>query len=163
MQIKSTSGTGNFEIKNENDERVLELIYSNWFASNAKTSYKSNNIEIKPKNFWASKFDILKNELDIGDLTFNWKGDVVIQLTNSEQTENNYLLRAKGFWKMAFELLDGNEVKILSLRPNFNWKKVGYDYEIELANNVENQEEIMELLIFSGFGANLYMTRMMSQ
>ena len=160
MKIESTSANGNFEIKN-NGKKLLELTYSNWFASNAQTSFNSINIEIKPKNIWQNKFDILKNGIDKGDISFNWKGNVIIKLENENKVQNQYLLKAIGFWKLGFELIDEKENKILSLKPNFNWKKVNYNYEVEL-NNQEDCKESIELLIYSGFGANLYMTMMMA-
>ena len=52
------------------------------------------------------------------------------------------------------------------MKPNFSWKKASYDYEIELANHASYQEEtkaITELLIYAGFGANLYMSMMMGE
>ena len=160
MQIESTSASGNFEIKS-NGKKLLKLTYSNWFASNALTSFDSNNIEIKPKNIWQSKFDIIKDGIDKGDISFNWKGNVIIKLENENKVQNQYLLKAIGFWKLGFELIDEKENKILSLKPNFNWKKVNYNYEVEL-NNQEDCKESIELLIYSGFGANLYMTMMMA-
>jgi hypothetical protein len=162
MQIKSTSAKGSFEIKNNNGERLLELTYSNWFAVNAKTSFDSIDIQIKPKNIWLSKFDILKNGTDKGDIAFNWKGNIIVRLEIDNKSENQYLLKAVGFWKLGFELLDEKERKILSLKPNFNWKKISYNYEIELADNQKENKEIIELLIYSGFGANLYKAMMMA-
>ncbi|MDD7885483.1 aminotransferase [Flavivirga sp. 57AJ16] len=162
MKIESTSSTGNFEIKNNDNNRLLELIYSNWFSSNAKTVFNSNNIEIKPKNIWASKFDIITNGSDKGDISFNWKGNIIIRLENKNKTDNQFLLKAIGLWKLGFELLDQKENKILFLKPNFKWTKFSYDYEVLLEDNIVPNNEIIELLIYSGFSANLYMTRMMA-
>ena len=63
MQLKSTSATGNFELETNTGEKLLEFTYSNWFSSDARTSFQSTEIEIKPKNIWSSKFDIVKNGL----------------------------------------------------------------------------------------------------
>ncbi len=161
MEIKSTSATGNFEINDDSGERLLELTYSNWFSSKAQTSFESDDIQIRPGNFWLSQFDILKNGIEQGDIVFNWKGNVIITLKIDEKSENRYLLRAIGSWKMGFELLDEEERKILSLKQSFNWKKISYNYEVVLADNQKVNHEIVELLIYSGFGANLYMTMAM--
>ena len=161
MQIKSTSVTGNFEIINSSGERLLELTYSNWFASKAEASLESIAIQIKPKNIWYSKFDILKNGIDKGDIMFNWRGNVIIRLETDDKSENQYLLKAIGFWKPGFDLLDEKERKILSLKQKIDWEKFSYNYEIELADNQKENQEIAELLIYSGFGANLYMMMMM--
>ena len=161
MFIKSTSSVGNFEIENHEGINILELSYTNWFSSKATTILDSTNIEIKPKNIWASKFDILKNGIDKGDITFNWKGNIIIRLENDENQENEYLLRVTGFWNSGFELIDKNDIKILSMKPNFNWKKISYNYEVEHTSNTD-EHTLTELLIYCGFGANLYMTMMMA-
>jgi hypothetical protein len=161
MEIQSTSARGNFEIKDNNGETLLELTYANWFAGKAETSFESIDIQIKPKNIWQSQFDILKNGIEKGDIVFNWKENIIITLKIDNKSENKYLLKAISPWKMGFELLDEKERKILSLKQNINWKKISYNYEIELADNQKVKQEIVELLIYSGFGANLYMTVVM--
>jgi hypothetical protein len=158
MKINSTSVIGNFEIRNDNGEPLLELTYPNWLSSSAKTSFESIDIQIKPKNIWQSQFAILKNGIDKGDIVSNWKGNVIITLKMGDQSENRYILRAIRSWKMGFKLFDEKDRKILSMKQNFNWKKISYNYEITLADNQKTNQELIELLIYSGFGANLYMT-----
>ena len=36
----------------------------------------------------------------------------------------------------------------------------GFDYKIETSNNTLSEDELIELLIYWGFGANLYMQMM---
>ena len=70
MKIESSSSKGNFIIKNDS-HNILELKYDNWFSSKAKTNYNENEITIKPQNICCSKFDIYKNDKDIGDIISN--------------------------------------------------------------------------------------------
>ena len=161
MKITSTSARGNFEIKGDSGKKLLELTYSNWFASKAETSFESNKIEIKLRNIWHSKFDILKNGVDNGDIGLDWKGNVNIKLKSVNGVEKQYLLKAIAFWKMGFELLDQNETKILALKQSFNWKRISYNYDIEIADNQKVNPEILELVIYSGFAANLYVAMAM--
>ncbi|QHT66922.1 hypothetical protein GXP67_09770 [Rhodocytophaga rosea] len=161
MQIKSTSAGGNFEIKSNHGETLVEVLYANWLSRKAQTWLNSIPIQIKPKNFWQSKFEILKNGISKGHMAIDWKGDVMIRLKTVNNSENRYLLKATGSLKTGFELLDEKERKILSLKQGINWKKLGYNYAIELADNQKVDQEIVELLIYSGFGANLYITMMM--
>ena len=39
-------------------------------------------------------------------------------------------------------------------------KSPGFDYKIETSNNTLSEDELIELLIYCGFGANLYMQMM---
>jgi len=159
MKINSTSGKGNFLIEKDN-AKILELNYSNWFSSRAKTEYNGNKIEIKPKNIWCSKFDIFKNNQDEGDIIFNWKGNIIIRILNEKNRELSFLLKAKGFWKQYFELTNENGELIFTLKPSINWKKLNYNYEIKNRSNIYENNLETELVIYSGFGANLYMTMM---
>ena len=161
MEITSTSALGNFEIKSDSGERLLELSYSNWFASKAETSFESNKIEIELRNIWHSKFDILKNGVANGDIDIDWKGNVIITLNSVNGVEKQYLLKAVAFWNMGFELLDQNETKILALKQSFNWKRVSYNYDVKIADNQKVNQEMVELVIYSGFAANLFMAMAM--
>ena len=159
MKIISTSGKGNFKIERDSVE-ILELVYQNWFSSTASTTYNKTEIEIKSKNVWGSKFDIFKNQIDKGDIIFNWKGDIIIRLIDQSNNESSWLLKSKGFWKQQFELSDENDNLVCILRPNMNWSKLNYNYEIEYFLDTIDQEMIIQLIIYCGFGINLYMTMM---
>lgn len=155
MKIKSTSGKGNFNIV-INDNQLLELNYKNWFSSTANTKFNGLEIEIKPKNLWNTSFDIFHNGIDVGDITFNWKSNAIITVN-----DNKYLFKAIGIWGLKFELLDENEDRIFLIKPSYKWKKMKYDYEIELTNEAYELNKQVELLIYAGFGANLHMTATM--
>lgn len=155
MKINSASRNGNFNILN-NDIKLLELKYKNWFSSTAKTEFNNLEIEIKPKNIWNTSFDIYHNGIDVGDITFNWKSNAIITIN-----EDKYLFKAIGLWDLKFELLNENEDRIFLIKPNYKWKKLKYDYEIELTSETYELNRQIELLIYVGFGANLHMTATM--
>ena len=155
MKIISSSGKGNFKLKQE-DKEICELVYNNWFSGKARTVINGNNIEIKPKNIWTSKVDIYKNETAIGDITFNLKGQMVIRLEKSDGTECNYVLKNMAKWKLKFEVLNESEKLQFSLNSVNNWSKLNYDYDVEMAD-FDTEFDIEELLVYCGYAANLYL------
>lgn len=157
MLIKSTSSKGDFIIE-DNGIQKIELQYKKWFSSYAKAVYDNSIIEIKPQNIWCSKFDIYIDEKDIGDIIFNWKGNMIIRVINENNLENNYILKFKGLWKSSFKLENENGDVLLILKPSLNWKKLNYNYDIEIIANYYDEKELMKLLIYSGYSANLYMS-----
>lgn len=161
MKISSTSGKGNFIIEKDNN-KIVEVQYKNWFSSTAKVKLERQEIKVKPKNIWCSKFDIFKNNQDKGDIIFNRKGSIIIRTINKNNKEVSFLLKAKGFWKQHFELTNQKGELIFVLKPSMNWKKMNYNYAIENISTIHEEKLITELLIYSGFGANLYMTMMMA-
>jgi len=151
MKIYSTSGNGNFKIQSDNND-LLELEYKNWFSSIANTNLDNIEIEIRPKNFWNTSFEIFHDGKDIGDIIFNWRGDAVITVNNEK-----YLFKALE-WNSKFELLNENENRIVLIIPNYRWEKNKYDYEIEIVSENFDFSRLVELLIYVGFSANLHMT-----
>ena len=75
------------------------------------------------------------------------------------EIEKSYLLKAKGFWKHKFELIDESENLMLVMEPKMS-RTGGYDYKTETVINNLNKDQSVELLTYCGFGANLYMTMM---
>lgn len=155
MHIVSSSGKGNFKITEKNSE-ICELVYTNWFSEKAKTMLNGNQIEIKPKNIWTSKVDIYKNGTNIGDITFNLKGQMIIRLEKSNGTECHYVLKNKAKWKLKFEVYNASETLQFSLHSVNNWNKLNYDYAIEMAD-YDSEFDIKELLVYCGYATNLYL------
>jgi len=154
MKIVSTSGKGTFEIIDSNEKKLVELTYTNWFSSKASTHFKRDRIEILPKNIWQSKFDIFINGSDRGDITFNWKGHIILLIEDKP-----YLLKRKSLWKSTFALLDENQKLLLTVKPSLNWKKFKYDYHIQEIDASLEGDALTRMLLYVGFAANLYMAR----
>lgn len=157
MKVTSTSGKGNFKLE-KNNTTVLELKYKNWFASSAITQFNNTQIEIKPKNIWGSKFDIYKNEVDKGDIIFNWKGNVIIRLNDSADNEQSWLLKSKGILKQTFQLSNEKDELLVVFKPSMNWSKLNFNYEIDLLDDNIMDKELIELILYSCYGINLYFT-----
>lgn len=157
MKVTSTSGKGNFKIE-KNNKTVLELKYKNWFSSSALTEFNNTPIEIKAKNIWGNKFDIYKNKIDKGDIIFNWKGDVIIRLTDSDNNEQLWLLKSKGLLKQTFQLSNENGELMIVFKSSMNWSKFNFNYEIEFLNEDLKDSELIELILYSCYGINLYFT-----
>ncbi|MDT0555046.1 aminotransferase [Patiriisocius hiemis] len=155
MKIVSSSGKGNFKLT-ENNQEICELVYTNWFSEKAKTDLDGNKIEIKPKNIWTSKVDIYKNNTNIGDITFNLKGQMIIRLEKPDGTECNYVLKNKAKWKLKFEVYNESDTLQFSLNSVNKWTKLNYDYDIEIAD-FNSEFDIKELLVYCGYATNLYL------
>jgi hypothetical protein len=150
---------GSFRLLREG-EAQFELSYTNWFSSRAETSYGGQDIALKSKNIWMSKFDIFKNGVDCGDIIFNWMGHVIIRLTRADGAgEDEFLLKHRGILSTQYELHDASKSHLLTLKAGFNWSKFKYNYTVTQENHDFPQEVLDELLIYCGFAANLHMSR----
>ncbi len=158
MKIISSSGKGNFKLI-DNDIEICELNYKNWFSGKASTYLQNNNIEIKPRNIWASKMEIFRNKEFYGEITFSLKGHMIIELKSENGAKQRYILKNKGLFKPKFELYNAKKVHQLTMVQKNNWTKINYDYLIEIAD-CDQDANIEELLIFCGYASNLYQTMM---
>ena len=158
MRIESIDSKGSFVIKDDSTD-FLKVFYKKWFSSQAETDLNGNELIIKPKDIWQSKFDILKDGMDKGDIVFTWKGDIVISLEDKIGNNSEWIVKTKGFWDYRFEVFNSNEKLTLILKPNFNWKNFKYNYEIKTLDESIPENEILELILFSTFGANLYKSK----
>lgn len=156
MKILSTSRRGNFILEKDSRD-ILELVYPKWYSSQAYTDYNGNNILIEPKNIWRRSFLIFKNDMEIGKISFSWRTNIKIRLgSGNSRTDKNYRLKARGFWNKRFELMNEDDIVLLTLHSKMNWKRFKLNYDIEIMNANLQEEQLIELLIYCGFGANMY-------
>ncbi|GAB2559868.1 hypothetical protein [Spirosoma areae] len=164
FQLSSTSSVGSFDLLDANGTLVTHFQYENWFSSRGSASVYKDRITIKPRNFWHSAFDVLINEADQGDITFNWQGHILIKLQSRAGHTTNYRLKTKGFWDFRFVLEDEQKMPLLQLEPTFQWSKLAYNYGVAFSDTFTPTPDpnLIVLLLACGYGANLYMTMMAS-
>ncbi len=157
MKIISTSGKRDFVLEKDN-QRIFDVNYQNWFSNKAKSKLYGDDIEIKPRNIWASRFDIVKNKQNSGAITINWMGNTSIRTASEECKENTFSFKVKGIFERRFELSDADNKLILVIKPSMAWKKLNYNYDIEIKSAKYQEKLISGLLIYCGYCANHYMT-----
>ena len=157
MKIESTSFKGSFKIvKGSFDLVQVDIV--NFFTKRAMVFYRGGTLEIKPKNFWGRKFDIIKNHNKIGQIIIKIKGTILLSLISEKEVEHeSYIIKPLGFWKNRFQLLDEEESLFFTLKAKWIWRKFQYDLLIEDLNERIEYDDLIDLLIFSAFGANVYL------
>lgn len=125
----------------------------------ASTRYRSQDIQLKAKDFWGNKFLIIKNKQEIGSIAFHWKGYAIIGLTDTEGNFHQYTMKSKGVFKLRFELRNEADELVLTMKTINKWNKLRLDYEIEKTANEPPFDE-HEFLMYCGYTANLCVSRM---
>lgn len=156
MEIVSKLSNKGFTIRDETGD-LIEVSYKSYFSSIAKTTFEGTEIEIKPKNVWNSKFDIIKNNVDCGDIHFNWKGHIIIQFYDETMLEKKWLITPKGFTSRWFEVTDEQDELYIKISSKINWKSLKYNYDVEQQSMDISASDFLELLIYCAYGINLYM------
>ncbi|WP_167598203.1 aminotransferase [Leeuwenhoekiella sp. ZYFB001] len=156
LKLSSSSSKGDFKVL-DGAKELCEVVYKNWFSSTAITNLKKSVIEIKPKNIWTSKVDLFKNDRNVGDITFNLKGQMVIRYINPDRTEVNYILKNVSGLKLKFEVYNAEKQLQFKLICTSKCHQLSYNYEVE-PEAFDKQTDLEELLVYCGYAANLYIS-----
>lgn len=146
----------------KDNEALIEMKYHKWSYAKGDCYVGEKFVSIKPQNVWMRKLDILKNNVDVGDIIFNWKGHIIIQIEDENYKMQEYLMKPNGFWKRNYTVYNSNEKVLFHLHPKFSWKTFGTNFTVEIEEFAFNDKELAfleELMVYMVFGINLQMAQ----
>lgn len=147
-------------IKEEDKSVVTSLTYISALNTEAKFTLGEDYYHIKAYNAWQTRFDVFKNNRDIGDIDYNWKGQIILRLKNEDDLTKHFIVRIKNFWTSTYEIKDFLTQQIFIISPLFDWKKFDYNFQIKAGDNLHEHENMTNdiVLILMGFySINMYM------
>ncbi|HEY0655786.1 MAG TPA: hypothetical protein VGD65_21775 [Chryseosolibacter sp.] len=153
--IISKGGIGEFKVLTATNEYITVFSYKNWFSSAGSANTKFGKVEIKAMDGWESSFHVFCDGNDVGEIHFNWKGNIIITLENAGGEKKTMVLKNVSL-KSDWVLQDENADVILTLHSDTHWTKVDYRYDVQLLRDVDIP--IPLLLIACGYGTNLNMS-----
>jgi hypothetical protein len=153
--IISKGGIGEFKVLTSTNTYITVFSYKNWFSSSGSANTNLGLVEIKAMDGWESSFHVFCDGNDIGEIHFNWKGNIIITLENRAGEKKTLQLRSVSL-KSDWVLEDENEQVILKLHSDTHWTKVDYRYDVQLLREIDIPTPL--LLIACGYGTNLNMS-----
>jgi hypothetical protein len=153
--ILSKGGVGEFKILTANNDYIAVFSYKNWFSSSGSANTTGGLVEVKAMDGFESSFHIFNDDRDVGEIHFNWKGNIIITLEDKSGQNKTMVLRSVSL-KSDWVLEDEKENTILKLHSDTHWTKVDYRYDVELFHDYGIS--IPLLLIACGYGTNLNMS-----
>jgi hypothetical protein len=150
-RIISKGGVGEFSVLDAAGDHVTVFSYKGWFSSTGSASTERGRITIKSKDDWQTSFIIQRSRKHIGDIVFNWRGNIVIALKDSHDTVCQFLLEDLGHSKWL--LKDAKSHVVLSMQLQSHWSKKSNEYQVELKR--KPSVYVDELLIACGYATNL--------
>ena len=141
-----------------NNLEIGKLVYESWFSNKAQIILTNiSTYKIEPKGFWGTSLELIKNHTVLANIKMNWNGHIVIS-TLFNEIPKDYALK-KGILKDTFILTNKNNQELLKVIPDFNWKKLNYNYKISINNNLDISQEFNDVFLFTIIHcANYYMT-----
>ena len=154
MKIVSTSYRGNF-IYERDEKKILELVHPKWFSKKAIAKYNNKDIKIEPKNYWGSKYLILKEGVEKGSIDVDWKNNIAITFIDQNEITQVFKMQNKGFWKQKFEFSNLDGAVVVVFNPLSTWRNWRNDFAIESSPKYSDQKYFDELVIYCGFVVRL--------
>ncbi len=132
-----------FELFDSNNSSLGILDYTQWFTIKAKVIIPNgDSYNIAPKNFWLTDIEMNKNDIATASVKRNWAMNVIVTIGDSSQ----YYFKGVGLLNRHFALLTEQDHEIAVLKPNFQWSKFTFDYEIETDDNYKELSDPVILL-----------------
>ncbi len=161
MQYKVTTKTKSFKVSELDSKNDICIVnYESIWNSNASFNLGNSAYDIKSANSWQSKFDIFKDGKDIGDIDYNWKGDIIIRLKNEGNMTKHFVLKCSNMFSMVFQLKDFLTNHLWSIKPQWTWKSMNYSFFITRESGFEEEENEVnesELMVAAIYASILYL------
>ena len=153
--IISKGGIGEFKVLTSSNNYITVFSYKNWFSSSGSANTDLGLVEIKAMDGWESSFHVFCDGNDIGEIHFNWKGNIIITLEDKAGDKKTMQLKNVSL-KSDWVLEDENGDVILKLHSDTHWTKVDYRYDVQLFREIDIPTPLH--LIACGYGTNLNMS-----
>lgn len=158
----------------EYDNRFISVLrFPSWTSSNAIAELSDGTYQFTKNSFWKSQYDILKEGMPFGKISFNWKGHILLNLIDdsglvpssmemdTKTTDEDYLsytVKSKGVFKKRYELFQPkNPRPLITLQPKSNWLKVNYQVTLHHSDIIPFTEE--SIITIMAFGVILLRKR----
>lgn len=144
-------------------EKIGELIYEKWYASNAEIKMSNGvKFQLKPKGIWNSKIELKDGEKTILEFKLGWNGVLINTFFN--ENEESYSLCAKGFSSNKFILTDSDKKELLVAEMDTKWNNPNYKYSIKTTNEFESftDKDVLILALLHCINYYIYITTIVS-
>ena len=141
-----------------NDKFIGRLSYKNWYSFKASIELADNSTyQVEEKGFWGTTIELKQNEKLLLNFKMNWNGDIIVQ-TYFDRAEADYVFKHKGFLKESYVLLDRKGTELLVMKPDLNWRKLNYNYQLTTTNEFDEFSSNKILLFTVLHCANYYVS-----
>ena len=131
------------------------LKFEKWSSTKAQiTTQYGEFFDVASENFWSTTIGIKKNDTTYAQLKMNWKGQIVIDLTDNGKGVD-YVLKSNSIWKKQYVLQDRDENELLIINADYKWSK--WDYEFNISVNPEFTNVVDETLVLIATYGILYL------
>lgn len=130
----------NFELFDENNNSLGMIGYDGWFSMKVKITQGSSQYSIESANFWHTELEVKKGDDVAATIKFGWGGMTI------DYQGKTYKFKT-GMWQNKYTLSAETDHPIITLKPDFQWTKFSFNYEIETDDNYTEGKSALLVLI----------------
>lgn len=146
----------------DGEVEVSRLTFRNRFSSKAEiTVAEKQMLSIEPANIWRTVYDVKKGEKTILSFHRKWNGNSLVK-TFFDTNNQEYTFKHQGFFKSKYLLLDKDLRKMIEVKPEFNWRKFSYGFNIEVSDSMKRREQHQLLAILAVYLCKEFISRQAS-
>ena len=117
----------NTTILEKGDKEVLfQLKHSRLTGRKAIAQLANTRYEMEHANFWGSRYNIVKDGSHIGEVTKNWKGEMLIHLKDKDYQPIQFKMKYKGIFNFQFDVWVNEKYHLMTLYPEKDSSKTYY-------------------------------------
>jgi hypothetical protein len=120
---------GNYCLLDEDGKETGRLIKEGVFPCNLHIETQDGLLKFIKDGFF-SPVKLNRKGRDIGEVKSSWDG--IRFKVDWGSRIHLYKLSQKSIWKSTFKFTNENKEELMSIMPQFKWRKMNYDYRIEV-------------------------------
>jgi len=136
------------------DELLGQLALIGWTGYKSMVTLPHTTYKIEHANFWGTRYEIEKDGIKIGGIRTNWKGEILINLTDSDHQPVQFKMKYRGFFNFRFEVWVNEKHHLLTLHPERNWFKTNYRVDVHDSNY--SPFPITDLMAIIAYGTKIF-------
>lgn len=140
------------------EEVLFHFRQRGWGVLKGSVQLAGHEIRIAPRSWWSGRMHIHRDGVQVGEIKQKWNGRMLITVQDSTGQPQEFSLLSKGFWNPDFHFLDVHDEPLIKLHPAFKWKKLSWDLEIEVVQELRSFATA-ELILYAAFATRLYQQR----
>jgi hypothetical protein len=139
---------GNYHLQDDRGRETGRLVKEGFFTCKVSIQTPEEQLNFVKRGLFSST-KINRNGLEIGEVKQDWKS-LNFKLDVGSRI-HQYRLCHKSIWNSTFKLTNELKEELLYIVPQFKWRKMNYDYRIEVVSKSE-QINTPSMLLLAVYG-----------
>jgi hypothetical protein len=126
-----------YELYDENEVFLAELVYTSWAKSQADVTVVNQAVmSIEKQSFWGLSYDVTQSGQIMARINRNFWGRLTIETLDAQNQPLQLTVKRKGIFNPSLYLADELGHVYMELNWSFNWSSFSTVFNISIAEDV---------------------------